>query len=111
MTGITKQHVESVFVHLTSGDSAKFFSYVSDNISWTVTGSSHPLAQLWNSKQAFIDGSWKRVGGIMQKPMQLEIIGVMIEQSDENAKGLAGRALVELAGKGGVLKSGKLIHL
>lgn len=46
----------------------------------------------------------------MQKPMQLEIVNVMVEEKEENVQGQSGRALVELVGKGGVLKSGKSKH-
>lgn len=101
---LTKQHVASIFSHLASGDSASFFTNVSDDVNWLVTGSSHPLARSWDSKQEFFKESWGRIGGIMQKPAQLSIVSIIVEPQGE---GLRGKAAVELRGEGGVLKNGE----
>jgi hypothetical protein len=100
---LTNQYVESIFTHLTSGDSTKFFDHVNEDVNWLVTGDSHPLAKRWNSKQEFIAESYGRIGGILQKPMQLSIVNILVTPL---GSGLKGAAVVELRGFGGVLKNG-----
>ena len=94
---LTKQHVESIFSHLTSGNSTAFFANVLEDVDWTVTGSSHPLARRWTSKEKFFADSWGRIGGIMKTPMQLSVVSVLVSGDT---------AVVELRGVGGVLKNG-----
>jgi hypothetical protein len=103
-TALTKTHVETIFSHLTSGNSTAFFENVNDNVDWLVTGDSHPLARRWNSKEEFLRGSWDRVGAIMQEPMQLSVVNTLVVPE---GGGLSGTAVVELRGVGGVLKNGK----
>jgi hypothetical protein len=100
---LTKQHVESVFSHLTSGDSESFFINVRDDVDWLVTGDSHPLARRWKSKKEFFQDSWSRIGAIMQEPMTLSVISILVEAE---GPGFKGRAVVELQGVGGILKNG-----
>ncbi|KAF2119454.1 hypothetical protein BDV96DRAFT_642478 [Lophiotrema nucula] len=100
---LTQAYVRSIFQHLTSGNAAEFFNKVVDDVDWLVTGEAHPLAGHWYSKKTFFDDSWSRVGEILQKPMQLNIEGVIVEP---DGTGLGGKAVVELRGLGGVLKNG-----
>ena len=101
---LTQAYVRSVFQHLTSGNAGGFFDKVVDDVDWLVTGEAHPLAGHWFSKNAFFEDSWSRVGEVLQKPMQLNIEGIVVEA---DGPGLSGKAVVELKGLGGVLKNGK----
>lgn len=105
----TKSHILSIFNHLTSGDAQSFFANVTDDVHWVITGSSHPLAKTWNSKEQFIQESWKRIGSVLQKPMRLSVVSVLVEPAEGEDEGLEGRALVELKGIDGVMKNGMLL--
>ncbi|KAF2475330.1 uncharacterized protein BDR25DRAFT_101890 [Lindgomyces ingoldianus] len=102
-TPLTKSHILSIFSNLSTGNTTAFFANVTDDVDWLVAGQSHPLAGHWTSKQRFFEDSWMRVGAVLQKPMQLSIVGVIVEPEGE---GLKGKAVVELKGVGGVLKDG-----
>lgn len=98
MAPLTKSYVQSIFSHLTAGDSASFFAHVAPDVDWTVTGSSHPLAGRYTSKAEFIEKSWSRVGGILTEPMRLSVVQVLVDGQ---------WAVIELAGEGGILTNGK----
>lgn len=104
MPPLTKEHVLSIFAHLAAGEASSFFDHVAEDVDWLVTGSAHPLAKRYHSKEQFIRESWRGVGSILQKPMKLSVVGVMVEPEEG---GMKGRAVVELKGVGGVLKSGE----
>ena len=105
-TRLTKSHVLATFLPLTAGDSTSFFANIIDNVSWTVTGTAHPLAGHWTSKDQFYKDSWTRISKVLEKPMKLSIVGVIIEPEELEGMNLRGKAVVELTGVGGILKNG-----
>jgi ketosteroid isomerase-like protein len=46
------------------GDGAAFFNHVADDVDWTVMGT-HPLAGHYLGKQAFIAGTFAKLGQIL----------------------------------------------
>jgi ketosteroid isomerase-like protein len=102
---LTQEYVLSIFSHLTAGNASEFFAQVADDVDWVVTGDSHPLGGRWNSKDAYLRDAWSRIGSLLTKPMKLNVEGVVVEPS---GPGMAGKAVVELRGVGGVLKNGKV---
>jgi hypothetical protein len=105
-TYLTRSHVLATFIPLTTGDQASFFANVIENVSWTVTGTAHPLAGHWTSKDQFYKDSWTRVSKVLEKPMQLSVMSVIVEPAEEEGMRLKGMAVVELRGIGGVLRNG-----
>jgi hypothetical protein len=106
ITRLTKSHVLATFLPLTAGDPTSFFANIIENVSWTVTGTAHPLAGHWTSKDQFYKDSWTRIGKVLEEPMQLSVMSVIIEPEEGEGKGLRGKAVVELVGVGGVLRNG-----
>jgi hypothetical protein len=110
-TRLNKAHVLQTFQPLTAGDPTSFFSNVIDDVSWTVTGSAHPLAGHWSSKGQFYTDSWTRISKVLEKPMQLSIVSVIVEPEEGEMMGLGGKAVVELEGVGGVQNNGMLTFM
>jgi ketosteroid isomerase-like protein len=78
---ITSDRVRDIFRGLEKGDGAAFFQQVADDVDWTVMGT-HPLAGHYLSKQAFIDGTFAKLGKVLTDGAQL-VVEHLIVKDDE----------------------------
>jgi ketosteroid isomerase-like protein len=67
---LTPDRVREIFKGLESGDGAGFFEHVADDVDWTVMGT-HPLAGHYLSKEAFIAGTFAKLGRVLPNGTQL----------------------------------------
>jgi uncharacterized protein len=67
---ITSDRVREIFKGLEKGDGAAFFEQVADDVDWTVMGT-HPLAGNYRSKEAFIAGTFAKLGHALPRGAQL----------------------------------------
>ncbi|MEE1674381.1 nuclear transport factor 2 family protein [Agarivorans aestuarii] len=65
--------VEQLFAKLASDQPQQFFEYVSDTVKWEVTGT-HPLAGVYYSKQAFIEGTIAKLNAVLSTPLKLKYL-------------------------------------
>ncbi|KAJ7705514.1 ketosteroid isomerase-like protein, partial [Mycena rosella] len=72
----TKTEIRAIFAPLSVPDGDAFFVHVADDVHWTVMGH-HPLAGRYTSKQAFIDGTFQRLGRTMKQPIKLVLQNVV----------------------------------
>ncbi|KAF2711770.1 hypothetical protein K504DRAFT_532311 [Pleomassaria siparia CBS 279.74] len=97
---LTKEQVSAIFHLLTSHETAdKFFDYLTDDVSWTMTGTAHPQALHLTSKSEVL-ANMARSASLFQVPHKLQIVNVLIVQGERTA-------VVEFEGSGGKLKTGK----
>lgn len=75
---ITSDRVRAIFRGLEQGDGAAFFQQVADDVDWTVMGT-HPLAGHYPSKQAFIDGTFAKLGQVLPQGAQLHVENVIVQ--------------------------------
>ena len=78
---ITSDRVREIFRGLEKGDGAAFFQQVADDVDWTVMGT-HPLAGHYRSKQAFIDGTFAKLGQVLADGAEL-VVEHLIVKDDE----------------------------
>jgi uncharacterized protein len=78
---ITNDSVREIFKGLESGDGAAFFEHVAEDVDWTVMGT-HPLAGHYQSKKAFIDGTFARLHKVLPRGTQLHVEHLFV-QADE----------------------------
>jgi uncharacterized protein len=69
---ISPKQVGDIFRGLERGDGAAFFAHVADNVDWTVMGT-HPLAGHYVGKQAFIAGTFAKLGRVLPLGAQLHV--------------------------------------
>jgi ketosteroid isomerase-like protein len=67
---VTPERIREIFKSLENSDAASFFERVADNVDWTVMGT-HPLAGHYDSKKAFIEGTFAKLGQVLPKEAQL----------------------------------------
>jgi ketosteroid isomerase-like protein len=79
--GILSKQVREIFKGLENGDGAAFFEYVADGVDRTVMGT-HPLADHYAGKQAFIAGTFAKLGRVLPQGAQLHV-EYMIVQGDQ----------------------------
>ena len=79
--GITSDRVREIFRGLEQGDGGAFFQQVANDADWTVMGT-HPLAGHYRSKQAFIDGTFAKLGQVLADGAQL-VVEHLIVKDDE----------------------------
>ena len=75
---ITSDRVRSIFKGLENGDGAAFFEQVADDVDWTVMGT-HPLADHYRSKKAFIAGTFAKLGQVLPQGAQLHVENVIVQ--------------------------------
>ena len=75
---ITHERVSEIFKGLENGDGASFFQNVAENVDWTVMGT-HPLAGHYLSKEAFIEGTFAKLGQVLPHGAQLHTENVIAE--------------------------------
>ena len=68
---ITPDRVREIFKGLEAGDGADFFKHVADDVDWIVMGT-HPLAGHYHSKQAFIEGTFTKLGQVLPQGTELQ---------------------------------------
>jgi ketosteroid isomerase-like protein len=78
---ISAQEVRDIFKGLENGDGAAFFAHVADGVDWTVMGT-HPLAGHYAGRQAFITGTFAKLGRVLPLGAQLHVEHV-ITQDDQ----------------------------
>ncbi|CAG35597.1 nuclear transport factor 2 family protein [Desulfotalea psychrophila] len=76
---LTREDVRSLFEHLKS-DPDQFFAHVATDVQWTVMGT-HPLAGIYQSKEDFLDHTFKRLAKILKEGALLEIVDLFIDGS------------------------------
>jgi uncharacterized protein len=79
--GISSSQVRDIFKGLERGDGAAFFQHVAEDVDWTVMGT-HPLAGHYVGKQAFIAGTFAKLGRVLPQGAQLHV-EYMITQGDQ----------------------------
>jgi ketosteroid isomerase-like protein len=79
---ITPDRVRNIFKGLENGDGAAFFEHVADNVDWIVEGT-HPLAGHYLSKQAFIAGTFAKLGRVLPQGAQLHVENMIV--NDDHA--------------------------
>ena len=78
---ITPDRVREIFKGLETGDGAAFFEHVANNVDWIVEGT-HPLAGHYQSKQAFIEGTFEKLAKVLPQGAELHTEHVIV-QDDE----------------------------
>jgi uncharacterized protein len=76
--GILSKQVSNIFKGLENGDGAAFFEHVADAVDWTVMGT-HPLAGHYAGKQAFIAGTFAKLGRVLPQGAQLHVEHVFVQ--------------------------------
>jgi ketosteroid isomerase-like protein len=79
--GMSPNQVRDIFKGLESGDGAVFFANVAEDVDWTVMGT-HPLAGHYVSKQAFIAGTFAKLGKVLPQGAQLHV-EYLLTQGDQ----------------------------
>ena len=74
---ITPDRVRNIFKGLENSDGAAFFEHVADNVDWIVEGT-HPLAGHYLSKQAFIAGTFAKLGQVLPQGAQLHVENLIV---------------------------------
>ena len=69
--------VRAIFSSLEQGDGAAFFKCVSDDVNWTVEGH-HPLAGHYQSKAAFLAGTFDKLEKVLPGGTQLHVTHAMV---------------------------------
>src|ERR1700683_5758845 len=69
---ITSENVREIFKGLENGDGGAFFEQVADDVDWIVMGT-HPLAGHYRSKKAFREGTFVKLGQVLQNGAQLHV--------------------------------------
>lgn len=75
---LTKDYVQSLFENLATQNSDVFFNQVSDKVNWTVMGT-HPLAGIYQSKQAFLSATFQRLNKILNEGVVLKVNHVYVD--------------------------------
>jgi hypothetical protein len=75
---ITPENVREIFKGLETGDGAGFFKHVADDVDWIVEGT-HPLAGHYNSKKAFIEGTFAKLAQVLPQGAELETEHVLVK--------------------------------
>jgi hypothetical protein len=78
---ITPDRVREIFKGLEAGDGAGFFKHVADDVDWTVMGT-HPLAGHYLSKQAFIEGTFTKLGQVLPQGAQLQTEHLLVKDDE-----------------------------
>jgi uncharacterized protein len=78
---ITNETVLQIFKGLETGDGSAFFEHVADDVELTVMGT-HPLAGHYLSKKAFIEGTFAKLGQVLQDGAQLHVEHLIVKDSE-----------------------------
>jgi ketosteroid isomerase-like protein len=75
---IDEEYVREIFKGLETGDGAKFFEHVDDDVDWIVMGT-HPLAGEYHSKSDFIAGTFAKLSKVLPKGAQLVVQHLLVK--------------------------------
>jgi hypothetical protein len=75
---ITSDSVREIFKGLENGDGTAFFERVADDVDWIVMGT-HPLAGHYRSKKAFREGTFAKLGQVLQNGAQLPVEDLIVK--------------------------------
>ncbi len=78
---ITPDRVREIFKGLETGDGADFFKHVADDVDWIVMGT-HPLAGHYLSKQAFIEGTFTKLGQVLPQGTELKTEHLLVKDDE-----------------------------
>jgi len=78
---VTPERIREIFKSLESSDAANFFEHVADDVDWTVIGT-HPLAGHYNSKKAFLEGTFAKLDQVLPKGTQLHMEGLLVKGNE-----------------------------
>jgi uncharacterized protein len=78
---ITSDRVREIFKGLENGDGAAFFECVADDVDWIVMGT-HPLAGHYPSKRAFREGTFAKLGQVLQNGAQLHVEDLIVKDDE-----------------------------
>jgi ketosteroid isomerase-like protein len=78
MSKISIEYVEKLFEYLRTGENYKFFECVADNVIWTVMGT-HPLAEVYKSKDDFILNTFQRLNKLLKEGVILEVNNIVVQ--------------------------------
>ncbi len=78
---ITSESVREIFKGLENGDGATFFERVADDVDWIVMGT-HPLAGHYRSKKAFREGTFAKLGQVLQNGAQLHVEDLIVKDDE-----------------------------
>jgi hypothetical protein len=78
---ITPDRVREIFKGLEKGDGAAFFAHVAADVDWTVMGT-HPLAGHYRSKDAFIAGTFAKLGQVLPQGAQLHLEHLLVQDNE-----------------------------
>lgn len=77
-TDDNRQAIRTAFESWEQGDSRPFFGLVSDEVRWTVIGST-PISGTFNSKSAFMEGAAGKLTAKFAGPVMAQIVDVCAE--------------------------------
>ena len=78
---ITSESVREIFKGLENGDGGAFFERVADDVDWIVMGT-HPLAGHYRSKQDFREGTFAKLGQVLQNGAQLHVEDLIVKDDE-----------------------------
>lgn len=77
---INYKKVKELFLHLEKNNSLEFFKNVADDVEWKVMGQ-HPLGGTYNSKETFLENTFRRLNKILKDGVILKIKDIFIDES------------------------------
>jgi len=69
---VSLTQIRDIFKNLETGDGAKFFTHVADDVDWIVEGT-HPLAGHYHSKADFLAHTFEKLGKVLPQGTQLHV--------------------------------------
>ena len=78
---LSDDYVLETFKGLENGDGAAFFERVADDVDWTVMGT-HPLAGHYQSKKAFREGTFAKLGRVLTGGAQLHVEHLLVNGNE-----------------------------
>jgi uncharacterized protein len=72
------ERVREIFKGLENGDSAAFFKQVADDVDWIVMDT-RPRAGHYRSKQAFLEGTFAKLGQVLPQGAQLQVENLIVK--------------------------------
>ena len=78
---VTPERIREIFKSLENSDAASFFEHVADDVDWTVMGT-HPLAGHYDSKKAFLEGTFAKLDQVLPKGTQLNMEGLLVKGNE-----------------------------
>ncbi len=77
---INYKKMKDLFSHLENNNAAEFFKSVVDDVEWKVMGK-HPLGGIYNSKEDFLNSTFRRLNKILKDGVILKVEDIFIDES------------------------------